>query len=122
MHHLLLSMQANGARDALAKALYIRTLVAIMRRINTLLRGASQRTQAGIVQRPQSANERTVHIVDLFGVEGNEVNSLEQLCVNYCAEKLQHYYTTSMFTNTTEMCRCVYINAVMVGFPANHQV
>ena len=76
-----------------------------MRRINTLLRGASHRTPAGIVPRPQSANERTIHVVDLFGMEGNEANSLEQLCVNYCTEKLQQYYTTSMFTNTTEMCR-----------------
>ena len=34
--------QANGARDALAKALYVRTLVAIVRRINNLLRPLPQ--------------------------------------------------------------------------------
>ena len=33
--------QANSARDALAKSLYIRTVVAVTRRINTLLKGAS---------------------------------------------------------------------------------
>ena len=39
--------QANGARDALAKALYSRTLVAIVRRINNLLRPVPQVSSHG---------------------------------------------------------------------------
>lgn len=98
---------SNSARDALAKALYIRTVVAIMRRINTLLKGASQRSQGGGVMPhtpPSSGSEQVVHIVDLFGFEAREVNSLESLCVNWTSEKLQHYYTQAMFHQVAEEC------------------
>ncbi len=64
--------QANGARDALTKALYIRTVVAIMRRINTLLRGASQRGQPP-QDSSQVVHDNHIHVVDLFGFEANEV-------------------------------------------------
>lgn len=97
---------ANGARDALAKSLYIRTVVAIMRRINTLLRGASQRGQPGMLTpaHPQGTSERSIHFIDLFGFEANEVNSLEHLCVNLAAERVQHYYSQALFANTMQEC------------------
>lgn len=97
--------QSNGARDALAKALYIRTVVAIMRRINTLLKGASHRS--GSAQRtrtPNTMDDRSLHIVDLFGWEANEVNSLEHLCLNWSAERIQQHYIKSLFTDTIEQC------------------
>ena len=98
--------QANLARDALAKALYIRTIVAVMRRVNTLLRGVSHRGNSSSIS-PEGCNEGTtmVHVVDLFGYEANEVNSLEQLCVNWSAEKLQKYYVDSLFTKTVQTCQ-----------------
>jgi len=97
---------SNGARDALAKALYIRTVVAIMRRINTLLRGASQRGPGGVLalNRPPAGEGHMLHIVDFFGFESNEVNSLEHFCVNWTAEKVQHYYTQSLFAATVQEC------------------
>ena len=48
-----------------------------MRRINTLLKGASQRSQGGGVMPhtpPSSGSEQVVHIVDLFGFEAREVS------------------------------------------------
>ena len=97
--------QSNGARDALAKALYIRTVVAIMRRINTLLRGTSHRSGSASRNRTQALTEdRSLHIVDLFGWEANEVNSLEHLCINWSAERIQQQYIKSMFTDTIEEC------------------
>ena len=99
-------LQSNGARDALAKALYIRTVVAIMRRINTLLRGASQRSGSASKTRNQSStDDRSLHVVDLFGWEGNEVNTLEHLCINWSAERIQQHYIKSMFMDTIELCR-----------------
>lgn len=46
-------LQANSARDALAKALFVRTTVAVMRRINTLLKGAG-------AQSPQKPHHRSI--------------------------------------------------------------
>ena len=109
MTSMLCTEQANGARDALAKALYIRTIVAIMRRVNTLLRGTSHLAQGGGGSSSHSptlnAESNMVHVVDLFGYEANEVNSLEQLCINWSAEKLQQYYINSLFTKTVQMCK-----------------
>lgn len=97
---------ANGARDALAKALYIRTVVAIMRRINTLLRGASQKTHGGGANshHTPSVDTNMLHIVDMFGFENCEANSLEQLCINWTAERLHHHFTQSLFTSTISQC------------------
>ena len=43
----------------------------------------------------------------MFGFERNESNSLEQLCVNWTAEKLQHYYTQTVFNDTLKACELV---------------
>ena len=89
----------------------MRTIVAIMRRVNTLLRAVSMQSQAGgggaSTPHPQtpSPDDHTVHVVDLFGYEANDVNSLEQLCINWSAEKLQQYYIDSLFTKTMQMCQ-----------------
>jgi len=102
-------LQANSARDALAKALYIRTIVAIMRRVNTLLKGVAHRSQGGMSTSGHSpmgtSEDHVLNVVDLFGYECNEVNSLEQMCINWSAEKLQQYYVTSLFTTTVQMCQ-----------------
>jgi myosin heavy subunit len=45
-----------------------------------------------------------LHVVDLFGAENCEVNSLEQLCVNWTAERLQLHFTHSLFTSTITQC------------------
>ncbi|XP_064406654.1 unconventional myosin-IXb-like [Halichondria panicea] len=92
---------SNGARDALAKSLYIRTIVAILRRINTLLRGAAQRSQGS---QPPPPDDATLHVVDMFGFENAEVNSLEALCGNLVSESLQDYYTRSLFRATVDQC------------------
>ncbi len=94
--------QSNGARDALAKSLYIRTIVAILRRINTLLRGAAQRSQGS---QPPPPDDATLHVVDMFGFESAEVNSLEALCGNLVSESLQDYYTRLLFRATVDQCK-----------------
>ena len=96
-------VQSNGARDALAKSLYIRTIVAILRRINTLLRGAAQRSQGQPSQTPPE--DHTLHVVDMFGFECNEVNSLEQLSANLVSECLQDHYTRALFSDTVDLCK-----------------
>ena len=76
-----------------------------MRRINTLLRGASHRSGSATRGRGQTTtDDRSLHVVDLFGWEANEVNTLEHLCINWAAERVQQHYIKTMFTDTVEQC------------------
>ena len=96
-----------------------------MRRINTLLRGTSHRTGSASRTRVQStADDRSLHVVDLFGWESNEVNSLEHLCVNWSAERIQQHYIKSLFTDTIDQCRLAFLHVTLlaVGLPDNHSM
>ena len=116
---------SNGARDSLAKTLYIRTVVAIMRKINTLLKGPSHRSHSGPLSSAKSfsplplaeQNDQVVHILDLFGFEQNEVNALEQLCINWSDEKIEHFYVQSMFRDMLERCRTEEVDPMWEGSP-----
>ncbi|KAG5865168.1 hypothetical protein JTB14_014250, partial [Gonioctena quinquepunctata] len=68
------------ARDALAKAVYDRLFTWLVKRINDSLQ-------------PQNGRNNVVMgILDIYGFEIFESNSFEQLCINYCNEKLQQLF------------------------------
>lgn len=74
--------EAMKARDALAKSIYERMFVWLVQRLNQALR-----------QTELPASKRVVTgILDIYGFEIFESNSFEQLCINYCNEKLQQLF------------------------------
>lgn len=63
---------AAFARDALAKGIYSRLFDWIVGRINKVMAVAEK--------------GKTIGILDIYGFEIFEVNSFEQLCINYVNE------------------------------------
>lgn len=74
--------QAVYGRDAFAKAMYERLFTWIVQRINEQLEVKIIRPSDSIV----------IGVLDIYGFEVFDSNSFEQLCINYCNEKLQQLF------------------------------
>nr|CAI5819201.1 unnamed protein product [Callosobruchus analis] len=68
------------ARDALAKAIYDRLFTWLVQRINSSLQPTNRKRNV------------VMGILDIYGFEILDKNSFEQLCINYCNEKLQQLF------------------------------
>lgn len=73
-------ISAAKARDALAKSLYERLFSWLVQRLNRSLEAAHEKKKV------------VMGILDIYGFEIFENNSFEQLCINYCNEKLQQLF------------------------------
>ncbi|XP_072011608.1 myosin-10-like isoform X9 [Engystomops pustulosus] len=77
--------QADFAVEALAKAMYERLFRWLVHRINRAL------------DRTKRQGASFIGILDIAGFEIFELNSFEQLCINYTNEKLQQLFNHTMF-------------------------
>ncbi|XP_045877399.1 unconventional myosin-Ig isoform X2 [Meles meles] len=77
--------EASYARDACAKAVYQRLFEWVVSRINIVMetRGRDPR---------RDGKDTVIGVLDIYGFEVFPVNSFEQLCINYCNEKLQQLF------------------------------
>ena len=51
------------------------------------------------------ATDGFIGILDMFGFEEPKQAQLEHLCINLCAETMQHFYNTHIFKSSIESCR-----------------
>lgn len=80
--------EAGVARDAMAKGLYGRLFDWMVNQINLLL----------VFNRPNSPEQLSVGLLDIFGFENFPINSFEQLCINIANEQIQYYFNQHIFT------------------------
>jgi len=78
---------AQFTRDSLAKASYERLFSWIVRTVNKCIAVSDTGATAGAGE-----GGRGIGILDIYGFEIFEVNSFEQLCINYVNEKLQQIF------------------------------
>ncbi|XP_035688494.1 unconventional myosin-Id-like isoform X2 [Branchiostoma floridae] len=76
--------QALYGRDAFAKAIYEHLFTWIVSRINDVIAVTTTRHQHG--------KDTVIGVLDIYGFEIFDNNNLEQLCINYCNEKLQQLF------------------------------
>lgn len=77
--------EVKSVIDAFAKCLYEKLFQFIIGKINSSLMGAEHSTQ------------NFIGVLDIAGFEIFDVNSFEQLCINYTNEKLQQFFNHHSF-------------------------
>lgn len=77
--------QAEGIKDALAKDLFNNIFNWIVKKLNSAL---LPKVKGDFI---------TIGLLDIFGFEDFDINSLEQFCINYTNEKLQNLYISYVF-------------------------
>ncbi|XP_036896933.1 unconventional myosin-Ig isoform X2 [Sturnira hondurensis] len=77
--------EASYARDACAKAVYQRLFEWVVTRINNVMEARDRDPR-------QDGKDTVIGVLDIYGFEVFPVNSFEQLCINYCNEKLQQLF------------------------------
>ena len=76
--------QSSATRDSMAKAIY-----------QGLFTWTIKKCNESMDKQPNFANFAA--ILDIFGFESFHHNSLEQLCINLCNEKLQYFFNDFIF-------------------------
>lgn len=104
--------QAEGVRDALAKAVYGNLFLWVVDRVNAAIRSQHQQQQplapAGVPmtlpplsvrarRQPSPPQQMFIGVLDIFGFECFRTNSFEQLCINYANEALQQQFNSFVF-------------------------
>ena len=99
--------QAINNRDSLSKNIYSNLFDFIIKNINQSLK--------------TEISQYSIGILDIFGFEIFEVNSFEQLCINYANEKLQFHFNEVIFTAECEMYLSEGISLENINFEDNSE-
>lgn len=76
---------ASDTRNAMAKTIYYRLFDWLVEKINMSM------------VPPKGLQTKTIGVLDIFGFEIFDSNSFEQLCINFCNEKLQQHFNQHTF-------------------------
>jgi myosin-5 len=109
--------RAEKAIEALIKATYGALFTYIVRRINSFIT-VQQNSGSGSKVRSTAS----IGVLDIFGFESFEVNSFEQLCINFCNEALQQQFNRYVFKLEQQEYKKEGIEWSFISFPDNQDV
>lgn len=72
---------------------------------STIGGNVGSKSMAALNNAVRHATDGFIGILDMFGFEEPRPAQLEHLCINLCAETMQHFYNTHIFKSSVESCR-----------------
>jgi len=114
--------QAKKGAEALIKATYGAMFQYLVDRINKSVSGDAKSNGGRSSSRHKGELTGTIGILDIFGFESFQVNSFEQLCINYCNEALQQQFNRFVLRNEQEEYDKEGIPWAFIDFPENQDV
>ncbi|GBG24692.1 Myosin-6 [Hondaea fermentalgiana] len=106
--------KATDSRDVLAKEVYQKLFEWLIKRINKSL---AKKTKT--LEDVSAESKSLIGVLDIFGFESFEFNSFEQLCINYCNEKLQFHFNEHIFQLEQDEYRAEGIDVSAIDFTDN---
>jgi myosin heavy subunit len=106
--------KAYNTRDAIAKIIYSKIFDFLIRRVNQAISNTEEMKKA--------KNVLKIGLLDIFGFENFEINSFEQLCINYANERLQQYFNNHIFKLEQEEYKKEEIDFTEVEFKDNNEI
>ena len=88
---------AKESADALAKQLYDRVFLWLVKNINQATTAFASSSTDEARSGDNLGRYGIIGLLDIFGFESFPVNSFEQLCINYANEQLQQKFTKDVF-------------------------
>ena len=117
--------KAEKGLEALLKATYGALFAYLVRRINSSIaftKGKSVDGEDGEDFSDWLRPVASIGVLDIFGFESFNINSFEQICINYCNEALQQQFNAFVLKNEQEEYRREGIEWSFIEFPENQDV
>jgi len=108
---------SKESADAFSKEIYAKLFLWLVRTINDATCAennyavGNQQTEYGLIG-----------LLDIFGFESFPVNGFEQLCINYCNEKLQQKFTQDIFRTVQEEYKAEGLDLAEIKYDDNSDV
>jgi len=107
---------ARESADAFAKEIYAKVFLWLVRAINDAT--CAENNYPG----GATLKYGLIGLLDIFGFESFPINGFEQLCINYCNEKLQQKFTKDIFASVQEEYKQEGLNLADIKYDDNSDV